>query len=242
MVRSLCVSALEVRDRHEMPIPPPTPVPAPPHVNARSTTTTLSGSSAQKPRSTNGSNAIVKGGPSNASPGPSNSPLKRKSTLLGATLDDSDHTSPMKKHKLDAGANGQQQSTAESPVEMTSSSATPKQAHQTLATSSSTIPGPNHAPQSHSHIQSQNQAQSIQLRRQNTSMSHSHSHARTHEHDHRRSAPIPLFAPPPSARQPLRPAHVLEAYAAIQRQQAASRVGGMRNFRGGIGKGRMPLI
>lgn len=54
--------------------------------------------------------------------------------------------------------------------------------------------------------------------------------------------PLPLFAAPPSARQPLTPAHVLEAYAQIQRQQAASRVGGMRNFRGSITKGRMALV
>lgn len=54
--------------------------------------------------------------------------------------------------------------------------------------------------------------------------------------------PVPLFAAPPSARQPLTQAHVLEAYAQIQRQQAASRVGGMRNFRGSITKGRMALV
>lgn len=54
--------------------------------------------------------------------------------------------------------------------------------------------------------------------------------------------PVPLFAAPPSARQPLTTAHVLEAYAQIQRQQAASRVGGMRNFRGAITKGRMALV
>jgi transcription initiation protein SPT3 len=58
----------------------------------------------------------------------------------------------------------------------------------------------------------------------------------------RRHAPVPLFAPPPSARQPLTSAHVLEAYAQIQRQQAANRVGGMRNFRGGLSKARMALV
>jgi transcription initiation protein SPT3 len=58
----------------------------------------------------------------------------------------------------------------------------------------------------------------------------------------RRHAPAPLFAPPPSARQPLTSTHVLEAYAQIQRQQAANRVGGMRNFRGGLAKGRMALV
>jgi transcription initiation protein SPT3 len=58
----------------------------------------------------------------------------------------------------------------------------------------------------------------------------------------RRHVPVPLFAAPPSARQPLTSAHVLEAYAQIQRQQAANRVGGMRNFRGGLTKGRMALV
>lgn len=54
--------------------------------------------------------------------------------------------------------------------------------------------------------------------------------------------PVPLFAAPPSARQPLTPAHVLEAYAQIQRQQAARRVGGMRNFRGSLAKARVALV
>ena len=54
--------------------------------------------------------------------------------------------------------------------------------------------------------------------------------------------PISLFAPPPSARQPLLPAHVLEAFAQIQREQAGSRVGGLRNFRSGGGRGRMALV
>jgi transcription initiation protein SPT3 len=58
----------------------------------------------------------------------------------------------------------------------------------------------------------------------------------------RRHVPVPLFAAPPSARQPLTSAHVLEAYAQIQRQQAANRVGGMRNFRGALTKGRMALV
>lgn len=58
----------------------------------------------------------------------------------------------------------------------------------------------------------------------------------------RRHVPVPLFAAPPSARQPLTSAHVLEAYAQIQRQQAANRVGGMRNFRGSLTKGRMALV
>ena len=55
------------------------------------------------------------------------------------------------------------------------------------------------------------------------------------------SYPISLFAPPPSARQPLLPAHVLEAFAQIQREQAGSR-GGLRNFRSGVSRGRMALV
>ncbi|WVR03241.1 hypothetical protein IAU60_000232 [Kwoniella sp. DSM 27419] len=54
--------------------------------------------------------------------------------------------------------------------------------------------------------------------------------------------PVSLFAPPPSARQPLLPGHVLDAFAQIQRTQAASRVGGMRNFRSGLGKARVALV
>ncbi|WRT63385.1 uncharacterized protein IL334_000290 [Kwoniella shivajii] len=54
--------------------------------------------------------------------------------------------------------------------------------------------------------------------------------------------PISLFAPPPSARQPLLPGHILEAFAQIQRTEAASRVGGMRNFKSGLGKSRVALV
>ena len=54
---------------------------------------------------------------------------------------------------------------------------------------------------------------------------------------------VSLFAAPPSARQPLMPAHVLEAFAQIQREQAASRTRGMSNFRGGgVGRGRVALV
>ncbi|WWC57775.1 uncharacterized protein I303_100310 [Kwoniella dejecticola CBS 10117] len=56
------------------------------------------------------------------------------------------------------------------------------------------------------------------------------------------NTPISLFAPPPSARQPLLPGHILEAFAQIQRAEAASRVGGMRNFKSGLGKGRVALV
>ncbi|KAI9634318.1 transcription cofactor [Dioszegia hungarica] len=55
-------------------------------------------------------------------------------------------------------------------------------------------------------------------------------------------APVSLFAPPPSARQPLLPMHVLEAFAQIQREQVGGRVGGMRNFRGGVMRGTLALI
>jgi len=54
---------------------------------------------------------------------------------------------------------------------------------------------------------------------------------------------VSLFAAPPSARQPLLPAHVLEAFAQIQREQAASRTRGLNNFRGGgVGRGRVALV
>ncbi|CAK9784096.1 TFIID-18kDa-domain-containing protein [Cutaneotrichosporon oleaginosum] len=54
--------------------------------------------------------------------------------------------------------------------------------------------------------------------------------------------PRSLFAPPPSARQPLLPTHVLEAFAQIQRKQTSTRVGGMRNWRGGMTRGRVALV
>ncbi|WWD22864.1 hypothetical protein CI109_107359 [Kwoniella shandongensis] len=57
-----------------------------------------------------------------------------------------------------------------------------------------------------------------------------------------KSQPISLFAPPPSARQPLLPCHVLEAFAEIQRVQAANRVGGLRNFKTGLGRARVALV
>jgi transcription initiation protein SPT3 len=52
--------------------------------------------------------------------------------------------------------------------------------------------------------------------------------------------PVSLFAPPPSARQALMPCHVLEAFAQIQRTQAARRVGGGRGWRGG--RARVGLV
>lgn len=59
----------------------------------------------------------------------------------------------------------------------------------------------------------------------------------------RRQAPAQsLFAPPPSARQPLLPTHILEAFALIQRKQTASRVGGMQNWRGGVSRSRVALV
>jgi transcription initiation protein SPT3 len=54
--------------------------------------------------------------------------------------------------------------------------------------------------------------------------------------------PRSLFAPPPSARQPLLPSHVLEAFAQIQRKQTSNRVSGMRNWRGGMSRGRVALV
>ena len=53
---------------------------------------------------------------------------------------------------------------------------------------------------------------------------------------------VSLFAPPPSARQPLLPSHVLEAFAQIQRQQASTRLGGMRNFQGGKSRVKVALV
>jgi transcription initiation protein SPT3 len=46
---------------------------------------------------------------------------------------------------------------------------------------------------------------------------------------------VPLFSAPPSAKSPLEPKHVLEAFAQIQRESASGRAGGsgLRNFRSG---------
>lgn len=68
--------------------------------------------------------------------------------------------------------------------------------------------------------------------------------ARVHPLQPRRTTPYPvsLFAAPPAARQPLLPAHVLEAFAQIQRNQAAGRGGGVRNFRPGIARPRIALV
>ena len=56
------------------------------------------------------------------------------------------------------------------------------------------------------------------------------------------SQPRFLFAPPPSARQPLLPSHVLEAFAQIQRKQTNNRMSGMRNWRGGMSRARIALV
>lgn len=57
------------------------------------------------------------------------------------------------------------------------------------------------------------------------------------------AAPVSLFAKPPSARQPLLPSHMLEAFAQIQREEAANRVGSMRNWKGGaMSRGRVALV
>lgn len=67
-------------------------------------------------------------------------------------------------------------------------------------------------------------------------------HSPPKRNTHHNPPPVPLFAPPPSARQPLSPHFVLEAFAQIQREQASNRVGGMRNFRGGMGRARVALV
>lgn len=60
---------------------------------------------------------------------------------------------------------------------------------------------------------------------------------------HSNKDPVSLFASPPSARQPLLPAHVLEAFAQIQREQAANRTKGLGNWRGAsMGRGRIALV
>jgi transcription initiation protein SPT3 len=57
------------------------------------------------------------------------------------------------------------------------------------------------------------------------------------------AVPVSLFAKPPSARQPLLPSHMLEAFAQIQREEAANRVGSMRNWKGGaMSRGRVALV
>jgi len=148
MVRSLCVTALEVRQRLERTAPPP-PAPAPqPHSTA---TATCPPPLIRK---------STMGNPS---------PMQRRPTFAS--------DSPVKRAKPDFAA---------SPEDM---------AHTPTTTTGIT--------------------------------------------DHRKHPtaahyPVSLFAPPPSARQPLLPCHVLEAFAQIQRQQASSRVGGMRNFRRGL--------
>ena len=54
--------------------------------------------------------------------------------------------------------------------------------------------------------------------------------------------PVSLFAPPPGARSALLPSHVLEAFAQIQREQVCNRVGGLKNWRGGVGRERVALV
>ncbi|CEL59282.1 SAGA complex subunit spt3 OS=Schizosaccharomyces pombe (strain 972 / ATCC 24843) GN=spt3 PE=1 SV=2 [Rhizoctonia solani AG-1 IB] len=51
-----------------------------------------------------------------------------------------------------------------------------------------------------------------------------------------------LFLPPPEARRALRPAHIQEAFAKMQRDWAHQRGSGMRNWRGGLVRTRVSLI
>ncbi|CAE6463912.1 unnamed protein product [Rhizoctonia solani] len=51
-----------------------------------------------------------------------------------------------------------------------------------------------------------------------------------------------LFLPPPEARRALRPAHIQEAFAKMQRDWAHQRGSGMRNWRGGLVRTRVALI
>ncbi|WWC67142.1 uncharacterized protein I206_101049 [Kwoniella pini CBS 10737] len=53
---------------------------------------------------------------------------------------------------------------------------------------------------------------------------------------------LSLFQPPPSERQPLLPFHIFEAFSQIQRIEATSRVGSMKNFKSGLGKSRVALV
>lgn len=227
MVRSLCVSALEVRDRVEAPV-----------------------RSIPHPQKSNTHNGGITNGAAAASPSTSSSPLKRKSTLSATaaanTTDEANSktpaqgqasgNSPNKKVKLEATSTSTNTAiipatthngTVESPTEITTT--TPSHQPQPLptltVTGSATTPAKEPQPPS-------------QLKRHTTS----HSISQNHGPHGNATAPTLLFAPPPSARRPLLPAHVLEAYAQIQRHQAASRVGGMRHFRGGLGRGRMPLV
>ncbi|KAG9074581.1 Transcription initiation protein spt3 [Ceratobasidium sp. UAMH 11750] len=51
-----------------------------------------------------------------------------------------------------------------------------------------------------------------------------------------------LFLPPPEARRALRPTHIQEAFAKMQRDWAHQRGSGMRNWRGGLVRTRVALI
>ncbi|QRW01418.1 Transcription initiation factor IID, 18kD subunit [Ceratobasidium sp. AG-Ba] len=51
-----------------------------------------------------------------------------------------------------------------------------------------------------------------------------------------------LFLPPPEARRALRPTHIQEAFAKMQRDWAHQRGSGMRNWRGGLVRTRVSLI
>lgn len=57
------------------------------------------------------------------------------------------------------------------------------------------------------------------------------------------SAPVSsLFLPPPEARTALRPEHIQDSFARMQRDWAHTRSSGMRNWRGGLNRTGVVLI
>ena len=51
-----------------------------------------------------------------------------------------------------------------------------------------------------------------------------------------------LFLPPPEARTALRPEHIQDAFARMQRDSSHFRTGGLRNYRGGLVRTSVSLI
>ncbi|GFZ44794.1 Protein SPT3 [Saitozyma sp. JCM 24511] len=214
MVRSLCVTALEVRERLERTAP----------------TASESGQGAQHGRRGTMGQRTITSGPS---------PTKRKAGAgagAGTGTAETDAQSPLKRARV------------ESPESMTASAGTgaganPEQVSGQAQTQSQNLRGgsePASATAVNPTVTADTQAST------NTTDTNANANAAstgattsTRRHAH---YPISLFAPPPSARQPLLPAHVLEAFAQIQRKEAAGRGGGMRNFRGGMSRGRVALV
>jgi hypothetical protein len=227
MVRSLCVAALEVRDRLERTAPRPP-------LTGTGRRGTIVGR-----RDGAGATAGTAGAGSGASPS------KRKSTLAssvpgaGATV--GPDGSPNKRARVESpedtamgavgDANAGAESTGREGIDGFSASAStsPQQPAQSQIKDGVIFntSGINH---------NFSNAPSAQPPTATPSTSTS---ASTRRHA---VYPISLFAPPPSARQPLLPAHVLEAFAQIQRKEAAGRGAGMRHFRGGVRGGRMALV